>query len=197
MEPTEPPARAPLPDPVSTGQLGLVLVLVSLSVFFAAGLAVFLFSHQSRPGEDGLSLPPALWLSTVLLLMSGMAVEGAARHARQARVPEVGRWLRVSFVLGLLFTLAQALGMASLLARHELSLAAGSFIGLAGLSFALVLIHAVHVAVGLVLLGVLAVRAWLGVLGLEHLPSVRSAATYWHFLEVVWVVLLIAFYAAG
>ena len=129
--------------------------------------------------------------------MSGMAVEGAARHARQARIPEAGRWLRVSFALGLLFTLAQALGMASLLAHHESSLAAGSFIGLAGLSFALVLIHAVHVAVGLVMLGVLTVRAGLGGLGVEHLPSVRSAATYWHFLEIVWVVLLIAFYAAG
>ena len=197
MEPPETPAPAPRPDPLSAGRLGLVLVLVSLGMFFAAGLAVFVFSHQSRPAGEELSLPPALWLSTVLLLMSGMAVEGAARHARQARVPEVGRWLRVSFVLGLLFTLAQALGMASLLAQHESSLTAGSFIGLAGLSFALVMIHAVHVAVGLVLLGALAVRAWLDALGLEHLPSVRSAATYWHFLEVVWVVLLIAFYAAG
>lgn len=197
MEPTEPPARAPLPDPVSVHRLGLVLVLVSLSVFFAAGLAIFVFSHQSRPGEGGLSLPPALWLSTLLVLMSGMAVEGAARHARRARLSEVGRWVRVSFVLGLLFTLAQILGMAPLLSRHELSLSTGAFIGLEGLAFALVLIHAVHVAAGLVLLGVLAVRAWLDVLGLEHLPSVRSAATYWHFLEVVWVVLLIAFYAAG
>lgn len=197
MEPAEPPARAPLPDPASAGRLGLVLVLVSLSVFFAAGLAVFVFSHQSRPSGPPLSLPPALWLSTLLLLMSGMAVEGAARQARRARIPEAGRWLRVSFVLGLLFTLAQALGMASLLARHELSLAAGSFVGLAGLSFALVLIHAVHVAAGLVLLGALAARAWLGRLGPEHLPRARSAATYWHFLEVVWVVLLIAFYAAG
>ena len=196
MEPAEPPARAPRPDPVSAGRLGLVLVLVSLSVFFAAGLAVFVFSHQSRPSEP-LSLPPALWLSTLLLLMSGMAVEGAARQARRARLPEAGRWLRVSFILGLLFTLAQALGMASLLARHELSLAAGSFVGLAGLSFALVLIHAVHVAAGLVLLGALAARSWLGRLGPEHLPGVRSAATYWHFLEIVWVVLLIAFYAAG
>ena len=197
MDRPEGPSRPPLPDPVSTGRLGLLLVLVSLSMFFAAGLAVFVFSHQSRPVGDDLSLPPALWLSTLLLLLSGMAVEGAARNARRARLPEVGRWLRVGFVLGLLFTLAQALGMASLLARHELSLTTGSFIGLAGLTFALVLIHAFHVAAGLVLLGVLAVRAGLDRLRLEHLPAVRSAATYWHFLEVVWVVLLIAFYAAG
>ena len=158
---------------------------------------MFVFSHQSRPYEDSLSLPPALWLSTLLLLLSGMAVEGAARQARRARLSEVGRWLRVGFVLGLLFTLAQALGMASLLAQHESSLTTGSFIGLAGLTFALVLIHALHVAAGLVLLGVLVVRAGLDSLGLEHLPGVRSAAAYWHFLEIVWVVLLIAFYAAG
>ena len=197
MEPTEPPSRAPLPDPGSVRRLGLILVLVSLSTFFAAGLAVFVFSHQSRPYEDSLSLPPALWLSTLLLLLSGMAVEGAARQARRARLSEVGRWLRVGFVLGLLFTLVQALGMASLLAQHESSLSTGSFIGLAGLTFALVLIHALHVAAGLVLLGLLAVRAGLDSLGLEHLPAVRSAAAYWHFLEIVWVVLLIAFYAAG
>lgn len=197
MDPSGQPSRAPLPDPVSVRRLGLVLVLVSLSVFFAAGLAIFAFSHQSRPSGSDLSLPPALWLSTLLLLLSGLAVEAAARHARQARLSEVGRWVRLSFVLGLLFTLAQVLGMASLLARHELSLSTGAFIGLEGLAFALVLIHAVHVAAGLVLLGMLAVRAGMDRLGLEHLPAVRSAATYWHFLEVVWVVLLIAFYAAG
>ena len=58
-------------------------------------------------------------------------------------------------------------------------------IGLDGLAFSLVLIHAVHVLGGMVLLTTLSVRASVGPLSLQHLPSVRSVAIYWHFLEGV------------
>jgi heme/copper-type cytochrome/quinol oxidase subunit 3 len=204
MEPLEPETtatpRAPLPDPTAVGRLGLRLFLISLSMLFAAGLVALIVSHLARPTESAdprLSLPPILWLSTLLLLLSGMAIEGSARAARRARIPETGRWLRVSCLFGCLFTVAQSAGMTELLARHELSLSTQSIVGLHGLAFALVLIHAVHVFGGLILVGILVVRASLHRLSLEHLPAVRSAATYWHFLEVVWVTLLVAIYVFG
>jgi heme/copper-type cytochrome/quinol oxidase subunit 3 len=37
----------------------------------------------------------------------------------------------------------------------------------------------------------------LGVLSLEHMPSVRSVAIYWHFLEGVWLVTLLLFSLFG
>ena len=84
--------------------------------------------------------------------------------------------------------------MKELLDAHQLSLATRKIVGLDGLAFGLVLVHAVHVLGGMVLLTTLSVRATFGHFSLQHLPSVRSVATYWHFLEGVRLVLLLCFH---
>ena len=166
--------------------MGLYLFLAALAIFFTAGLVVFVISRVSRP-NDGVShrRTPTLWVSTLFLLLSGMAVESGAQYARRARLAEVGRWLWVSLALATLFAVVQAMGMADLLHAHQLSSTTRAIIGLNGLAFSLVLIHAVHVLGGMVLLTTLSVRASVGPLSLQHLTSVRSVAIYWHFLEGV------------
>ena len=148
---------------------------------------VFVISRVSRPndGVEAIGAPPTLWVSTLFLLLSGMAVESGAQYARRARLAEVGRWLWVSLALATLFAVVQAMGMADLLHAHQLSSTTRAIIGLNGLAFSLVLIHAVHVLGGMVLLTTLSVRASVGPLSLQHLTSVRSVAIYWHFLEGV------------
>ncbi len=170
----------------SCGTYGAVSVLAALAIFFTAGLVVFVISRVSRP-NDGVShrRTPTLWVPTLFLLLSGMAVESGAQYARRARLAEVGRWLWVSLALATLFAVVQAMGMADLLHAHQLSSTTRAIIGLNGLAFSLVLIHAVHVLGGMVLLTTLSVRASVGALSLQHLPSVRSVAIYWHFLEGV------------
>ena len=147
---------------------------------------VFVISRVSRPNDRVRShqRTPTLWVSTLFLLLSGMAVESGAQYARRARLAEVGRWLWV-LALATLFAVVQAMGMADLLHAHQLSSTTRAIIGLNGLAFSLVLIHAVHVLGGMVLLTTLSVRASVGPLSLQHLTSVRSVAIYWHFLEGV------------
>ncbi|HIG17630.1 MAG TPA: hypothetical protein EYQ31_10285 [Candidatus Handelsmanbacteria bacterium] len=84
--------------------------------------------------------------------------------------------------------------MKEFLDAHQLSLATRKIVGLDGLAFGLVLVHAVHVLGGMVLLTTLSVHATFGHFSLQHLPSVRSVATYWQFLAGVWLVLLLCFH---
>jgi cytochrome c oxidase subunit III len=176
--------------------MGLRLFLLALFMFFAAGLAAFVVSRVSRPmdGAVGVAIPDTLWLSTLLLLLSGIAVERSAQYGRRARLHKTGRWLLISLTMASLFAAAQMLGMADLLRTHQVSLTTRAIIGLDGLAFSLVLLHAVHVLGGMVLLATLSGRVLVGALSLQHLPSVRSAASYWHFLEFVWLVMLLLFY---
>ncbi|MDA0333946.1 MAG: cytochrome c oxidase subunit 3 [bacterium] len=191
-----PRPRAPLPAPTAAGRMGLRLFLLSLAVFFAAGMVAFVASRLMRPtdGVAAIAVPASLWLSTLLLLLSGIAVERSARYARRARIQETGRWLLVSLSVAMLFAGAQSVGMAELLQAHHLSLTTRVIIGLDGLAFGLILIHALHVLGGMVLLIVLCVRTATGGLSLLHLPTVRSVASYWHFLEFVWLVMLLLFH---
>ena len=192
----EPGPRPALPDPTAAGRMGLHLFLISLAVFFAAALVAFVVSRLSRPtdGVEAIAVPATLWLSTLMLLLSGVAVECSAQYGRRARLHEVGRWLLTSLALAVLFVAAQTVGMAELLQAHQVSLTTRVIIGLDGLGFCLVLLHALHVLGGMGLLVVLCVRVAAGSLSLQHLPSVRSAASYWHFLELVWLVMLLCFH---
>ena len=195
QRPGEPAPRAPLPDAGSLRRMGLRLFLVSLGLFFAGSLLVFILTDLSRPPEyPPVSKPPplAMWLSTALLLLAGMAVEGAAWNARRGRVEEVRRWVKVTFLASIAFVAVQSHAILRLFHEHELSLTTPGF-GMEGVTFCLIAIHAAHVLGGLVPLGSLAWRATFGRLGLEHLPTVRGCATYWHFLEGVWVAMFATF----
>ena len=195
QRPGEPAPRAPLPDAGSLRRMGLRLFLVSLGLFFAGSLLVFILTDLSRPPEyPPVSKPPplAMWLSTALLLLAGMAVEGAAWNARRGRVEEVRRWVKVTFLASIAFVAVQSHAILRLFHEHELSLRT-PHLGMEGVTFCLIAIHAAHVLGGLVPLGALAWRATFGRLGLEHLPTVRGCATYWHFLEGVWVAMFATF----
>jgi len=117
--------------------------------------------HVPTTGFEAIGTP-TLWVSTLFLLLSGTAVESGAQYSRRARLAEVGRWLWVSLELATLFAVAQAMGMADLLHAHQLSSTTRAIIGLNGLAFSLVLIHAVNVLGGMVLLTTLSVRASVG-----------------------------------
>ena len=69
--------------------------------------------------------------------------------------------------------------------------------GLYGITFALILVHALHVVGGMVPLSILAWKARYNRLDSEHLLTVRACAAYWHFLEAVWVALLASFFFLG
>ena len=193
--PGEPAPRAPLPDAGSVRRMGLRLFLISLGLFFAASLLVFVLTDLSRPPEyPPVSKPPpvAMWLSTAILLLAGMAVEGAAWNARRGRVDRVRRWVKVTFFTSIAFVAVQSHAVVRLFHEHELSLRM-PHLGMEGVTFCLIAIHAAHVLGGLVPLGSLAWRAAYGRLGLEHLPTMRGCATYWHFLEGVWVAMFATF----
>ena len=135
--------------------MGMRLFLISLGLFFAASLLVFILTDLSRPPEyPPVSKPPpvAMWLSTAILLLAGMAVEGSAWNARRGRVDGVRRWVKVTFFTSIAFVAVQSHAVVRLFHEHELSLTTPG-LGMEGVTFCLIAIHAAHVLGGLVPLG--------------------------------------------
>ena len=62
-----------------------------------------------------------------------------------------------------------------------------------GLTFVLILLHALHFLGGMVGLTVVTVRGWAGRYDHEYHAGVRLCAVYWRFLDVVWIALFAAF----
>ncbi len=179
-------ARDTRPGPgADAGLLGMRIFLLSLSVLFTAGILAFLAVRARAPewppaGSPG--LPGSLWLSTGILLVSSLTIWRARRAADGESRERLFRFLAVTFALGLLFLASQGASWALMIERHVVprqSLFAFTFYVLSAL-------HALHVVGGLVPLGILTGRA-----GRRSASpsSVRYVAMYWHFLDVVWVIL--------
>ncbi len=65
------------------------------------------------------------------------------------------------------------------------------------LYFAMTGVHALHLAIGVVVMAVLGVLAWRGRFGPLYSNPVEVAGLYWHFVDVVWIFLLPLLYLIG
>jgi cytochrome c oxidase subunit 3/cytochrome o ubiquinol oxidase subunit 3 len=63
--------------------------------------------------------------------------------------------------------------------------------------YSLVGLHALHVTVGLLLMGTVSVFGWFGLVKREHSERLSVVALYWHFVDVVWVVVFTVVYLVG
>jgi cytochrome c oxidase subunit III len=63
--------------------------------------------------------------------------------------------------------------------------------------FAMTGLHAVHMIVGVALLGILAVLAWRGKFSSKYYQPVEMSGLYWHFVDIVWIFLFPLLYLIG
>lgn len=189
-------------------KLGFYLFLASLGMFFIASLITYLiirdqaFTRISNAIPDSiatmgpetyasLKLPISFWISTVLLVLVSFALHRACFMVRRERQQEFRFFLVVGAIGAFAFVIIQSFGMAHLLGEH-FSKADGSM-KVYGMSFTLSFLHALHVLGGLIFLGFVIRNAWNEQYDHERHWTVDNCASYWHFLDVVWAVMLIMF----
>lgn len=176
-------SQEPLPAGISS--MGLWVLLVSLGALFVA--TIFCGWYLRDTGADAArplpDLPTGLWLTTVLLVGLAYCSE---RAARIVRAPEKAKFLRLAMVFAVLFLGGQMLSWGQLMAAET---GEGVHPMYAFNFYLMTVLHAVHVIGGLVynILALAAVKVGGGMLRNRS----RNNATYWHFLAVVWIVILL------
>jgi cytochrome c oxidase subunit 3 len=184
-------------SPEGAGSLGLALALAGIATFFVVLVAVWLFLRRHErdwPPEGGWTPPHALWISTLLLAASSALVERAARLARAPTWrPALLRTLAAGFVLGLAFLGAQVFLWRTLWRDGLLP----STSGYGAVFYALTGLHGLHVAGGLVYLARVGLDLFAPEAFLRRRHGVRLAATYWHFMGALWLVLFTLLYFVG
>jgi cytochrome c oxidase subunit 3 len=167
-----------------SGKLGLWVFLSVVTMLFFLLIVAYasrMAFEDWRPGPQ-LGL---LWLNTLALLCSSIAMQRAAVAARRGRIDDVRPALLAGGLLALAFLVGQ------LVAWLQLSSMGAFGVTVASVAFFYLItgLHALHVAGGLVAWGRTAARVWGEGDAAEALKGIELTTTYWHFLLGVWLVL--------
>ncbi|MGB7323246.1 MAG: cytochrome c oxidase subunit 3 [Rubripirellula sp.] len=175
-------------------RIGGFLFLGSLSVFFVASILLYAIYSYSRRGDiqSTVPLPPSFLISTVCLVLVSGLVHWATRSVRRDQRWVTTLLLVISAVAATLFMGVQFFAMKEMLSGPALRGGTGK--GVAGMVAVLALLHALHVAGGVVSLGIVSIRSGLGKYDHERHWPVDFSAQYWHFLDGVWLCMLAAFW---
>ena len=180
-----------LPD---RGTVGMMSFIIAESAIFTIFVVAYLFyvgkSLTGPTPRDVLEVPI---FYTICLLSSSVTIHVAGRRlARNETNAFLVFWL-VTIALGATFMFGTAQEWRRLIYEDGLTISTNLF---GTTYYSLVGLHAFHVTVGLVMLTLV---AWLSVAAdiRRHARRVEVLSLYWHFVDVVWVVVFTVVYVIG
>jgi len=179
---------------ISNIKLGMWTFLGSEALFFGAFISTYLL-YRGRSAEGTIQPAdvydiPFTSVSSFLLLMSSLAMVLAVAAIYRGDERRMRIWLVCTALLGALFVAGQIFEFTEFV-RHGLKLDTNLF----GSSFfVLTGFHGAHVTVGIIWLLSLVFVSLRGGLGPERAVAVDVAGLYWHFVDVVWIVIFTVVY---
>lgn len=158
----------------------------SLLMMFA-GLTSAYIVKRNQANWQAFDLPQFFWYSTVAIVLSSVTIFLAEKAFKQREMRKYRSLVITTLILGVLFIFFQLLGFQQLYAK-EITLT-----GNVSYSFMYVIIcmHAAHVVGGLIALLVLFAKAFSKKTRTYNSVPVELVSTYWHFVDVLWIYLLI------
>ncbi len=176
---------------------GAWLFLLSLAVFFVSCIILYtLYVLMRLKGAiQPFSIPLGFVFATISLVATSVCMHLAVEAVRREKRTDLYRYLVLSFLLSLVFFVIQASSMAWMMSQYYEAEAPNW--NLHGLTFFLVFLHALHVIGGMVALYLVLMGTKRDIYDHESYFPIHFCALYWHFLDFVWVCMLVAFAIAA
>ena len=188
------------PEHESTGvdnrKLGMWVFLSSEFLFFGALISTYLL-YSNRGGFDGV-YPAEIYdipftsVSSFVLLMSSLTMVLAHNALSRGDQNGTRTWLFATAALGTVFLGGQVFEFTEFIVEHGMTLssnpAASAFYVLTGF-------HGTHVAIGVImLLSLLGISRRQGSLSEGHGMNLELVGLYWHFVDIIWIVIFTVVY---
>src|SRR5271154_6054242 len=179
----------------SKRRVGMTALIVGESAIFTIFVVAYVFYMGKSPsGPTPAQVLEVPLLATICLLSSSFTILRAEKAIEDDRMGSFSVWLGATIALAAVFLANTALEWKKLIYHDGLTVSTNLF----GTTFySLVGLHATHVVVGLILLTSILLFALCGAIKREHAERVEVLALYWHFVDVVWVVVFTVVYLVG
>jgi cytochrome c oxidase subunit 3 len=179
----------------SKGRVGMACLIIAESAIFSIFVVAYLYyidkSLTGPTPKEVLHLPI---LNSICLLSSSATIMFAERALKKGSTSRFGFWWLATIALGGYFLYGTGVEWHHLIYEKGLTIQTNLF----GTTFySLVGLHAFHVIVGLLALLIVMALTLAGAVKGEHAERIEVLGLYWHFVDVVWIVVFTVVYIIG
>ena len=186
------PPEANRSSRVDPQYLGMLLFIISEVMVFGAFFTAYFFIRVVNGDQwfpvDGFELPVAVaGVNTAILLSSSLTMHWAQTSIKNGNRAGLKAGIVLTFLLGLTFLFIQINEYVHIGFSPADTAQASVFYGLTGL-------HGAHVFIGLTLLSMVTIRSFKGHFTPDEHRGVEVPGIYWHFVDVMWVIVYLSVY---
>ena len=178
---------------LSNEKLGMWVFLSSECLLFGALISTYLLLHDksvSGPTPEDVFDIPFTSVSSFVLLMSSLTMVLAVSAITRGDHSRSRLWLTTTALLGAIFIGGQVYEFTSFYREglgYTTNIFASSFYTLTGF-------HGVHVTIGILMLLSLVGLSLRGSLDQDKAETVEIIGLYWHFVDIVWIIIFTVVY---
>jgi len=164
--------------------------IISLIMGFAGWTSAYIVSSKREDWLDNISLPQAFYISTALIVLSSITYILAKLAIKAGEQKKTSIWLMLTLGLGIAFIIVQFIGFSQMLESGYYFTGPTSNIKMSYI-FLIAFVHILHVVAGLISLVVVIVQQLRKKYSPNNYLGLELGATFWHFLDILWVYLIV------
>jgi cytochrome c oxidase subunit 3/cytochrome o ubiquinol oxidase subunit 3 len=179
----------------SRGRVGMFALIAAEAAIFTIFVVAYIFYiGKSLSGPMPRAVLDLPIFDTVCLLSSSLTIHLAVKALRLAKIGMFGLWWFVTIALGGIFLIGTGREWQRLIFDEGLTISTNLF---GTTYYSLVGLHAFHVTVGLIVLAIGMICTLFGKVKPEHSERADIFSLYWHFVDVVWIIVFTVVYVIG
>lgn len=178
----------------SRGRVGMFSLIVGESAIFSIFVVAYIYyigRGTYGPTPQILEVPI---FNTICLLSSSLTIVLAEHAIKHGKVRQFALLWGLTMALGIEFLVGTAIEWRKLILVDHLTIRTNLF---GTTYYSLVGLHATHVVVGMIGLSLVMLFTLMGRVNQSHAERIQVLALYWHFVDVVWVVVFTVVYIVG
>ncbi len=167
--------------------------IISLIMSFAGWTSAFVVSSSRPDWLKDFQLPQAFIVSTIVIVISSITFMLAKNALKKDQRKATMLWLFVTLVLGIVFIFNQLSGFQQIIDLGYNFTGPTSNVTMSYI-YLIAVVHILHVVVGLICLMVVIYNHFKQKYSATKMLGFELAATFWHFIDILWVYLFLFLY---
>lgn len=164
-------------------------VAIASMIMMFAGLTSAYIVKGSLPGWTPIILPKLFYFSTFVILISSVTIQLSVKYFKDRQRNKYQNFLIISFLLGTLFLVLQWISFTQLYEQGIKMEGAGP----GQFLYIIFGLHGLHIVGGMIALVVMLLKAFSAKVKTYSPVSIEILATYWHFVDFLWLYLFVFF----